>query len=72
MATSRALSQTEEDSVMSGIFRNFGVVLRHAECIEQGLQTIINIAARAENRAGRIVSMPVDLEFALRVPDPDR
>jgi hypothetical protein len=32
---------------------------------------IVDVAIRAENRAGRILSMPVDLEFALHVPDPN-
>jgi hypothetical protein len=56
---------------MCGAFRNFGVVLGHPKRIKESLQAIIDVATRAENRAGRIVSMPVDAKLAFHIPDPD-
>jgi hypothetical protein len=49
----------------------FGVVLGHPKRIKETLQAIIDVAIRAENRAGRIVSVPVDAKLAFHISDPD-
>lgn len=61
--------KTEEHFVVHGISRDLSLILRHAKRIKQRLQPIVDVSIRTEDRARRVVSMPVDMKVTLHVPE---